>query len=71
MTQETVANMFGEAARLHKLSHYRKMVQDGFVDKLIPSEIEAKTVDYYLSLNLTPDKFKMVAKSPAALKKFK
>lgn len=49
MTEESIANMFGEAARLHKLSHYRKMVQDGFVDKLIPSEIEAKSLDYYMS----------------------
>lgn len=39
MTEEAIANMFGEAARLHKLSQYRKMIQDGFVDKIIPSEI--------------------------------
>lgn len=26
MTEDTIANMFGEAARLNKLSHYRKMI---------------------------------------------
>ena len=26
MTEENIANMFGEAARLHKLSQYRKMI---------------------------------------------
>ena len=67
MTQEAIANMFGEAARLHKLHTYRKMVQDGFVDKLVPSEVEIKSTEYYLEQKLTPDKFKIVAKSPAAL----
>lgn len=39
--------MFGEAARLNKLCHYRRKVQDGFVDKLVPSEVEPKTTEFY------------------------
>lgn len=63
--------MFGEAARLNKLYHYRKKVQDGFVDKLVPSEVAPKDTEFYLAQKLTPEKFKVVAKSPAALQKFK
>jgi hypothetical protein len=68
MSEEQVANMFGEAARMERLNLYRKKVQDGFVDKLVPSEIDKKTTDHNMTILLNPDSFKTVAKSAAALK---
>jgi late competence protein required for DNA uptake (superfamily II DNA/RNA helicase) len=68
MSEEQVANMFGEAARMERLNLFRKKVQDGFVDKLVPSEIEKKTTDHNMTILLNPNSFKTVAKSAAALK---
>ena len=68
MTGEQVANMFGEAVRMEKLTHYRKQVQDGFVDKVIPCSIHRKTAEFNAGIKMNPESFKVVAKSPAALK---
>lgn len=68
MNEEQVANMFGEATRMVKLNNHRKKVQDGFVDKLVPNEIDKKTTEHNLAQLLNPEKFKVVAQSPEALK---
>ena len=60
--------MFGEASRMVKLNDHRKKVQDGFVDKLVPNEIFQKTTEHNMTQLLDPEKFKVVAQSPAALK---
>ena len=68
MTVEQVASMFNEAQLSDATSRYRRLVQNGLHSRSDPRSIVEKRRELQLQMNMDPQSWKLVTKSPAALK---
>lgn len=68
MSQEQVANMFGEAQREDNVARFRKTVQGGLYSRSDPRCIQSMNTEYNMKMQMDPQSWKVVTKSPAALK---
>ena len=68
MNEDQVANMFGEAQRMNSCAIYRKMLQQAMFKNADGRGTVKKSIDFYKSMAMDPETWKVVTKSPAALK---
>lgn len=68
MTTEQVANMFAEAQRMDSKNEYRKLLQNGLYSRSDSRNLMKKDTEFNLSMAMDPEAWKVVTKSPAALK---
>lgn len=68
MTVEQVAAMFNEAQLSDATSRYRQLVQNGMHSRSDPRSVLEKSTELQLQMNMDPQSWKVVTKSPAALK---
>ena len=60
--------MFGEAKRMDAEAIYRKMIQNGSFNSSDPRSIVKKDIDFHLNMAIDPRQWKLITKSPAALR---
>ena len=60
MTEDQVANMFGEAQRMNSSFDYRKLMQNGIYSKADARSIVKKDTNFYLNLAMDPENWKNV-----------